>query len=193
DRLALRLEDAAVGLQQVAALHALGPRARADQQRDVAPLEGLPGVVEDVDPLEQRERAVVELHRGALGGLHRLRDLQQAELDRGVRAEQLTGGDTEEQRVTDLPGGTGDGDIDGYLGHDLLLLLATMVRPAMLLRGPPRHGGRPRPTRTRAPTRRPTAPTLLLPPPDRPARPSPGTPLSSRRGILRCVTAVLLR
>ena len=40
DRLALRREDAAVGLEQVAALHALGPRAGADQQRDVDAVEG---------------------------------------------------------------------------------------------------------------------------------------------------------
>ena len=39
DRLALRLEDPAVGLEQVGALHALGARARADQQRDVAAVE----------------------------------------------------------------------------------------------------------------------------------------------------------
>ena len=39
DRPALRGEDAAVGLQQVAALHALGPRAGADQQRDVDAVE----------------------------------------------------------------------------------------------------------------------------------------------------------
>ena len=36
---ALRGEDPAVGLQQVAALHALGPRARPDQQRDVHAVE----------------------------------------------------------------------------------------------------------------------------------------------------------
>ena len=38
---ALRLEDAAVGLQQVAALHALGARPGADQQRDVDAVERL--------------------------------------------------------------------------------------------------------------------------------------------------------
>ena len=63
DRLALRLEDAAVGLEQVGALHALRARARADQQRDVAAVERLLGVVVDVDPGEQRERAVEQLER----------------------------------------------------------------------------------------------------------------------------------
>ena len=113
DGATLRGEDAAVGLQQVSALHALGPRARADQQGDVHPVERRRGVVGDVDPGEQRERAVVELHRRALGGLHRLRDLQQAQPDRGVRPQQLAGGDAEEQRVADLPSGPGDGHDGG--------------------------------------------------------------------------------
>jgi hypothetical protein len=39
----------------------------ADQQGDVHPVERRRGVVGDVDPGEQRERAVVELHRRALG------------------------------------------------------------------------------------------------------------------------------
>ena len=70
-------------------------------------------VVEDVDPAQQREGAVVELHRGALGGLDRVGDLEQAQLDRGVGAEHLAAGDPEQQRVADLPGGAGDGDFDG--------------------------------------------------------------------------------
>ena len=117
DGLALRLEDAAVGLEQVAALHALGTGAGADEQRDVGAVEGDVRVVGDVDALQQREGAVVELHGGALGGLQRLGDLQQAQLDRHVRAEQLAGGDAEEQRVADLAGRAGDGDIDGSAGH----------------------------------------------------------------------------
>lgn len=120
DRLALRLEDAAVGGEQVAALHALGTRAGADEQRDVRTLEALVRVVEDVNALEQREGAVVELHGGALGGLHALGDLQKSELDRHVRAEQVAGRDAEEQRVADLACGAGDGDIHGSAGHGLL-------------------------------------------------------------------------
>ena len=81
DRLALRLEDAAVGLEQVGALHALLARAGADQQRDVRALERLLGVVVDVDAGEQRERGVEQLERGALGGLDGLRDLQQLQVD----------------------------------------------------------------------------------------------------------------
>ena len=114
DRLALGLEDAAVGLEQVGALHALRARARADEQGDVGALEGLLGVVVDVDPGEQRERGVEELERGALRGLDGLRDLEQFQVDWLVGAEQLAGGDPEQQRVADLPGGAGDGDGCGH-------------------------------------------------------------------------------
>src|SRR5579884_628449 len=38
-------------------------------------------VVGDVDPGQQREGAVVQLHGGAFGGLERGRDLQQAQAD----------------------------------------------------------------------------------------------------------------
>ena len=47
----------------------------------------------------------------------RLRDLEQAELDRRVGAEHLAGGDAEQQRVADLAGGAGDGDVDGRSVH----------------------------------------------------------------------------
>ena len=39
ERVALRLEDPAVRLQQVTPLHPLGPRSRADQQRDADAVE----------------------------------------------------------------------------------------------------------------------------------------------------------
>ncbi len=98
----------------------------ADEQRDVGAVERRTRVVGDVDAAQQRERAVVELHRGALGGPHGRRDLQQAQLDRRVRAEQLTRGDAEEQRVADLAGRAGDGDIHHRLGHAKNLLVARL-------------------------------------------------------------------
>jgi hypothetical protein len=113
DRLPLGPEDAAVGLEQVAALHALAARPGADQQREVRALEGLGGVVVDVDPRQQRERAVVELHRRALGRLDGLRDLQQPEVHRALGAEHLAGRDPEQDRVADRAGGAGDGDCGG--------------------------------------------------------------------------------
>ena len=113
DRLALGLEDRAVGLEQVGALHPRTARPRADEQADVGAVEGELRIVGDLDLRKQRESAVVELHRGALGGLDRVGDLEQPQLNRGVLAEHLAGRDPEEECVANLAGGAGDGDLDG--------------------------------------------------------------------------------
>jgi hypothetical protein len=84
-------------------------RGRADQQRHVGPVERLAGVVGDVDAGQQRERAVDQLHRGALRGLDGLRDLEEAQLHLGVGAQHLAGRDPEQDGVADLPGRAGDG------------------------------------------------------------------------------------
>ena len=115
-RLALRLEDAAVGRQQVGALHPLLARHRPDEQGDVDVAERHVGVVGAHDVGEQREGAVVELHPHALERAERRRDLEQLQGDRGVRAEHRTRGDAEQQAVADLAGGPGDGDTDRGAG-----------------------------------------------------------------------------
>ena len=89
DGLALGAEDARVGLEQVGALHALAARHGTHQVRDVGALECTVDVVEDLNAGQGRERAVIELHGGALGGLDSLGDLEQVQLDGHVRAEQL--------------------------------------------------------------------------------------------------------
>ena len=78
-------------------------------------------VVADLDAGQRRERAVVELHHHALERLERRGDLEQPQLDRGVRAEQVPARDAEQQAVADLAGGAGDGDLDGGSAHDTLL------------------------------------------------------------------------
>ena len=91
-----------------------GPRGRAPTSRPtLQPSKACLGIVVDVDLAQQREGAVVQLHRGALGRLDGVGDLQQAQLDRGVGAEHLAAGDPEQKRVADLAGGAGDGDLDG--------------------------------------------------------------------------------
>ena len=130
DGLTLGAEDAAVGRQQVRALHAGLTRHRTNEEGDVGALEGLLRVVEDVDRAERGEGGVEQLHGRALGGLDCLRDLKQAQVDALVRAEQGAGGDAEQQRVTDVAGGTGDGDVDGGVSHEGLLLgLVGLTRP----------------------------------------------------------------
>ena len=91
-----------------------GPRGRAPTSRPtLQPSKASLGSSVMSISAQQREGAVVELHRGALGGLDRVGDLEQAQLDRGVGAEHLAAGDAEQQRVADLAGGAGDGDLDG--------------------------------------------------------------------------------
>ena len=122
-RLALRGEDRAVGLQQVAALHARAARTRADQQRQVHAVEDLVRVRADLDARQQRERAVVELHHDTLERLERGLDLEQTQLDRAVRAQQRAAGQAEQQAVADLAGGAGDGDLERTCAHVGVLLM----------------------------------------------------------------------
>ena len=70
------------------------------------------GVVGDVDPGQQREGTVVELHRRALRRLDGLGDLQQTQLDRRLGPEHRAAGDAEQQGVADLSGGAGHGYAD---------------------------------------------------------------------------------
>ncbi len=124
-RLALTGEDGAVGRQQVTALHALGAGTGADQQRHLGAVEGDRRVVADLDPGQQRERAVVQLHRDALGRTQRRGDLEQSQPDGGVRPEHRAAGDPEQEAVPDLAGGARHGDGHGGGagggGHDDLL------------------------------------------------------------------------
>ena len=84
----------------------------------LAPAKRLVGVGGAHDRVEQRKRAVLELHAarrrgpGAPPASSRSR-----RLDRGVGPEGLARGDPEEQRVADLSGGAGDGHGDGRVGH----------------------------------------------------------------------------
>ena len=130
-RLALRLEDLAVRLEQVGPLHALRARAGAHQQRDVHTVERLDRVVVDLGRGQQRERAVLQLERGALGGLDRVRDLEQAQLDLLVRAEHLARRDPKQQGVTDLAGCARHGD--RFIEHLLYDGVSELTRT---------HGGR---------------------------------------------------
>jgi hypothetical protein len=110
--LALGGEDRAVGLEQVAALHALGAGAGTDEQREVGAVEDLAGVVADLDAGERREGAVVELHHDPLERLQRRLDLQQPQLDGTVGPEQRAAREAEQQAVADLTGGSGHGDLE---------------------------------------------------------------------------------
>ena len=121
DGLALHREDGAVGGQQVGTFHALGARTGTNQQADVGVLEGDVRVVGGNHAGEQREGAVFQFHHHALDGLLGLRQVEQLKDDRLVFAEHFAGGDAEQQAITDLTGGTGNGNAHGGFGHMSLL------------------------------------------------------------------------
>ena len=86
DRLALPGEDAAVDAEQVLALHPLPARHGADEERPVGTGEGLIGVGRADHRVEQRKRAVVELHAHAVEGGQRRGKLEELEPHRSFRA-----------------------------------------------------------------------------------------------------------
>jgi hypothetical protein len=123
--LALDGEDGAVGLQQVAPLHALGPRPGPDEQGQVDAVEDRVRVVADLDAGKHREGAVFELHDHPFERLQGGRDLQQPQLDGRVGTQERSAGDAKQQAVADLAGSAGDGDLDGGT-HDWLLVQGLM-------------------------------------------------------------------
>ena len=70
-------------------------------------------------PASSGKAQSIELHRHALQRAHRLRDLQQAQIDRLLGAEQLPAGDAKDDAVADLTGGAGDGDSYG-IAHEFI-------------------------------------------------------------------------
>ena len=97
------------------ALHALRARPGADEQRVVDARERAVGVVGLLDAREQRERAVVELHRHTVERGQRGRDLEQLEDHGLVLAEHLAARDAEQQAVPDLTGSTRHRDAYGVV------------------------------------------------------------------------------
>ena len=60
-------------------------------------------------PASSGKAQSIDLHRHALERAHRRRDLEQAQVDGLVGAEQLPAGDAEDEAVADLTGCAGDG------------------------------------------------------------------------------------
>ena len=112
-RLALPREDLAVDRQQVGALHPRLAGHGADEQRVVGVAERGVRVVGLHDALEERERAILQLHRDPAECVERRRDLEELEDDGLIRPQHLAGRDTEQEAVSDLPGGAGDGHANG--------------------------------------------------------------------------------
>src|SRR5690606_20488543 len=66
-------------------------------------------------PVEEGERAVVELHDHPLEGRQRWGDLDELQDDGLVGAQHVAGGDAEGEGVADIAGRSGDGDANGLL------------------------------------------------------------------------------
>ena len=69
---------------------------------------------------QQRESTVFEFHHDALERLLRAfsRHFEQLQNNRLVLAQHFAGSDAEQQGVTNLTGGTCDGNTDGFFAHD---------------------------------------------------------------------------
>ena len=97
-----------------------GPRGRAPTSSATwQSLERDFRVVGRDDTVERRERAIVEFHHDALQRPQRRGDFEQMQVDGLIGAQHLTGGDAKGERVADLAGGSGDGDVDGLLHRSL--------------------------------------------------------------------------
>ena len=91
----------------------MATRPRPDQQRVFDILERDIGVIGCHDALEQRKRAILQLHDDALQRRQRRRDLQQVQDDRLILAQHIPRRDTEQKSVADLTGCACNGNSDG--------------------------------------------------------------------------------
>ncbi len=116
ERLALLDEDLRVLHQQVLALHAGPARLGADQKRVIGVLERNLRVPGAGHAGQQRKRRILELHHHSLHrGLRLVHgQLEQLEDDRLVLAQHLPCRNAEQQGISDLAGGTGDCNADGF-------------------------------------------------------------------------------
>ncbi len=119
DNLALLDENPAVVFKQLGALHSRPARLGTDEQAPIGILEADVGVAGEGHTGQKRERTVVQLHRDAFERLHGLLDgdFDELQVNGLVRAEHLAGGDAEDQGITDLASGTGDGDANRLSVH----------------------------------------------------------------------------
>ncbi len=112
-------ENLAVVLEQVCTLHAWATWLGTHEQAPVGVFKAHSRVGGLHNALEQREGAVIELHRHTGEGCHGLfkRSFDELKDHRLIRAKHGTGSDAEKESVTDLTGGAGDCDFDGCFGH----------------------------------------------------------------------------
>ena len=96
-------EDLAVDAEEIGTLHIGFARNSADEQRPVDLIHRLVDVGAVAHALEQRERAVIQLHDDSAQRPERRFQLQQLQLEFRLGAEHLTRRYAKEQRIADLP------------------------------------------------------------------------------------------
>ena len=107
-------EDRAVVLEEITTLHTGAARLSTNEEVVVYIAEGSVKITGDDDLVEERESTVVEL------GLHTSEDLllegkiKEVEDDALVLAQELARGDPEDDRVSDLAGGSRNEDTLGW-------------------------------------------------------------------------------
>jgi hypothetical protein len=117
DGLALAGEDFAVDAEEVFALHALLSRNAADEQSPVHTAKAFVKISGGNDAFKEGESAIIEFHNDTAESRKGGFDFDEMQDDGLVGTEHGTGGDAEEEGVTDLAGGAGDGDSNGVSGH----------------------------------------------------------------------------
>ena len=74
-----------------------------------------------VSSRQERERAILQFEGGAFGRRPALRDLEQPQVDRRIRPEELAGCCAEQQGVSDLPARSGDRHVHWCGAHPFSL------------------------------------------------------------------------
>ena len=101
---ALYAEDFGIAQQQVCALHSRTARPGADQDGKVRIFESDVGVSTGHHPGQRRKSAVIQFHHYAVQCRQRRWDLKKLQDHRLILTQQLSGGNPEQQGITDLTG-----------------------------------------------------------------------------------------
>lgn len=117
--LSLRDEDLGIFLEEVTSFHTFWSWLGTNQKGGLDVLETDLQVVGTDDFSEKREGAVSQLHGDTSESFLGLWDIDEVEDDGLVLAEHITVGNSEQQWVADLSGGTSDGNSDGLFSLGL--------------------------------------------------------------------------
>src|SRR5205807_1286114 len=99
--------------EQIFPFHPRFARHATDEQGPIHIAKSVVEVRRRRDRFQQGKCAIVQLHGHALEGGERVRNFDERKRDRLIRPEHGAGGNSENERVTDLSGRAGNDDFDG--------------------------------------------------------------------------------